>query len=75
MAKQGDEKSGAFAAKSKKEIGPPSDSACTAEMGSLFEMVKDTVVNRDILAEIGFPQSQPTIIKEDNQSVCQLTRT
>jgi hypothetical protein len=27
MAKQGDEKSGAFSANSKKEIGPPSDSA------------------------------------------------
>jgi hypothetical protein len=27
MAKQGDEKSGAFSANSKKEIGPPLDSA------------------------------------------------
>lgn len=74
MEKQGNEKSGAFIAKSKKEKGPPSDSTCTAEMGSLAELIKDTIVFRGMAEEMGFLQSFPTPILEDNQSVCQLTK-
>jgi hypothetical protein len=67
-------KGGAILAKSKKESGPPSDSACTAEVGAVCELIKDVVVIRGIADELGFPQDQPTNIEEDNQSVCQLTK-
>ena len=74
MVKQANTKGGAFLAKSKKESGPPSDSTCTAEIGSLCEVVKDVIVVRGIAEELGYLQQLPTIIGEDNQSVCHLTK-
>ena len=73
LVKQDDSEGGAILANSKKEAGPPSDSACTSEVGSLCELIKDIVVIRGIAEELGYVQDSPTIIGEDNQSVCQLT--
>ena len=43
-----------------------------AEYISLCELVKHIVVCRRFLAEIGFPQTEPTTILEDNQSAINL---
>ena len=74
LIKQGESEGGSIIAKSKKETGPPSDSACTSEVRSLCELIKDIVVIRGIAEELGYRQDQSTIVGEDNQAVCQLTR-
>ena len=48
-------------------------SSCEAEYQGLADAVQEATVSQSRLREMGYEQSQPTIIREDNQSCIKLT--
>ena len=63
--------SGLFYSRSNKQSNVTLSST-EAELYAAVEATKDTIWFRDLLAEIGFPQSEPTLIWVDNASLITL---
>ena len=59
--------SGSFLTRSKKQT-VTADSSTIAELIAAFTVTKEIMWARSLLAEIGYPQLEPTIIFEDNMS-------
>jgi hypothetical protein len=59
--------SGSFLTRSKKQT-VTADSSTIAELIAAFTVTKEIMWARSLLAEIGYPQREPTIIFEDNMS-------
>ena len=60
-------RSGSFSTRSKKQT-VTADSSTIAELIAAFTVTKEIMWARSLLAEIGYPQLEPTIIYEDNMS-------
>lgn len=60
-------RSGSFLTRSKKQT-VTADSSTIAELIAAFTVTKEIMWARSLLAEIGYPQLEPTIIYEDNMS-------
>jgi hypothetical protein len=66
--------SGTFYTKSQKDKSV-SLSSFHSEINALVEAIKMVLYYRDLLNELGYPQSEPTLIYSDNMSVIQVSET
>jgi hypothetical protein len=67
--------SGTFYTKSQKDKSVSSLSSFHSEINALVEAIKMLLYYRDLLNELGYPQSEPTLIYSDNMSVIQVSET
>ena len=72
--KLGDEnsRSAMFQATSKKNATTVPLSSCGSELAASVEVTKDIIFNRGFAEELGFPQTEPTGVKEDNASLIKI---